>query len=177
MAHRRSRTAHVDVLWEEAKSHARKLTAKERRRVIVYLKEIGETKLSNVELAKVFQVDEKVIAADKRRILSDLATSLTPEAQMLIVARHMDDLEELIATGRRGLHANDSGTLNERFYLETLMKLYKERRETYENVGIIRKELGTLNVAEEHWVAEADISTGALSVRQADESDLSNSPS
>lgn len=168
----KSRSPLVDQLWEEAKSGSRKLTATERRRVLVYLDEVGEQNASNkpysnVELAKLFKVGEKVIRDDKTRLLREIGKALTPEAQIMVVAAHMRDIDNLISRGQRGLAANESGTLGERFYLETLLKLLKEKRETYENVGVIRKELGTINVAEEHWVAEARVDTGTLTVRQA----------
>jgi hypothetical protein len=166
------KATHVDSLWEEAKAGSRKLTAPERRRVLVYLSEIGETKESNVELAKLFKVTETVIRQDKQRLLREMGKELTPQAQVMIVAAHLHDLNQLIITAKRGQLQNESGTLNERFYVETLMKLYKERRETYENVGVIRKELGTINVDQEHWVATADTDTGTLGVHQVSAEDL-----
>lgn len=159
--------SHVDYLWEEAKAGNRKLTPTERRRVLVYLDEIGETRHSNVALAKLFHVTERILRLDKTRLLREFGATLTPAAQVEVLARHLRDMEHLIAVGQRGLQANDAGSLGERFYLETLMKLMKERRETYENTGILRKELGTLNVAEEHWVATVDVLDGALGVHSA----------
>jgi hypothetical protein len=164
---------HVDDLYEEAKAGSRKLTAFERRRVLAYLTELGEaTKMSNVVLAKLFKVTETVIRQDKHRFLIEAGKELTPEAQVRIVASHLNDLEQLIITAKKGQQANESGTINERFYVETLMKLYKERRETYENVGVIRKELGTINVDQEHWVATADTDNGTLGVHQASDDDI-----
>lgn len=171
---KRNQALHVDVLWEEAQAGQRKLTPTERRRVLVYLDEIGETKLSNVELAKIFKVTERVIREDRDRLLRDLGATLTPEAQVYFVARQLRDLDQLIVTGKRGLQENERGTLAERFYLETLLKLYKERRETLEGVGVIRKELGTLNIAEEHWVATVDETGTVLGVHAAAEDDKSS---
>jgi hypothetical protein len=102
---------HVDDLYEEAKAGSRKLTAFERRRVLAYLTELGEaTKMSNVVLAKLFKVTETVIRQDKHRFLIEAGKELTPEAQVRIVASHLNDLEQLIITAKKGQQANESGT-------------------------------------------------------------------
>lgn len=157
----------VDVLWEEAKAGTRKLTVQERRRVHVYLEEIGDTHMSVVELAKIFQVSENTIREDRKAILRSIGKDLTPEAQVMIVAQHMHEIDRLIVTAKNGMRQHTSGALGERWYIETIAKLLKEKRETYENVGVIRKELGTLNVAEEQWVATVDPDNGNLGVHQA----------
>lgn len=163
---RRARDAHVDILWEEAKAGTRKITAMDRRRILVYLDEIGDTDYTNVELAKIFKVNESVIRGDHKSILQSIGEGLTPEAQVLIVAKHMSELDRLIVIAKNGLKQHDSGMMGERWYIETIAKLLKEKRETYENVGVIRKELGTINVAEETWIATVDPNNGNLGVHQ-----------
>lgn len=155
---------HVDVLWEEAKAGSRKLNSVDRRRVLVYIDEIGDDDFTNVELAKIFQVSEPIIRQDKRKILQSIGAALTPEAQVMIVAQHMHEIDRLIVIAKNGMRQHNSGVMGERWYIETIAKLLKEKRETYENIGVIRKELGTLNVAEETWVATVDPSSGNLGV-------------
>lgn len=164
----RKNRPHVDAIWEEAKA-GRRLSAGDRRRVMVYLEELGgpDGNQSAVQLAKIFQVSEHIIRLDRKTILRALGQELTPEAQVMIVARHMSEIDSLIVTARNGMRQHTSGALGERWYVDVLLKLYKEKRETYENIGVIRKELGTLNVAEECWVATVDPDNGNLGVHQA----------
>lgn len=157
----------VDSLWEVAKSGSRKLTAAERRRVLIYLEEIGEAKHTVVELSKWFQVSESVIREDRKRFVSDLAKELSPEFAMQFIARHLADIEQLINIARAGLKAQDPGNLGESRYIDTLGKLLKERRETLEKIGVIRQELGAMNTAEEEWIATVS-EDGACDVKRAE---------
>jgi hypothetical protein len=158
----------AEQLYETAKSGIRKLTATERRRVLIYLDEIGEKGLSNYDLARIFQVTEAIIRADKKRLLNHYVMALTPEAAMSLVARHFKDLDNLIVLARRGLDENDRGSTNERFYVETLAKLYKDRFAAWQEIGVVRKELGHMNVTEEKWVATVDPVTGDCGVHKDD---------
>jgi hypothetical protein len=143
----------VEELFETAKSGQRKMTASERRRVLLYLDEIGEKGLTVFELARIFRVSEQQIRDDKRRIIQHYVGGLTPEFAMLFVAKHFKDTEDLISTARRGLDQNDPGSTLERFYIETLSKLYRDRWGALQEVGIVRKELANMNADEEKWVA------------------------
>jgi hypothetical protein len=143
----------VDQLWEVAKAQTRRITPSERRRVLIYLDEIGEKNLSNVELAKIFQVTENAIRTDKKRLLNHYVMALTPDAAMSLVARHFKDSDDLISITKRGLDSNEAGTTGERFYIETLMKLYRDRWVAWQEIGLVRKELGNMNATEEKWVA------------------------
>jgi hypothetical protein len=143
----------VEDLFETAKSGQRKLTASERRRVLVYLDEIGEKGLNTFELAKIFQVSEKQVREDKRRVLSHYVGGLTPEFAMLFVAKHFKDTEDLISVTKRGLDENTAGGANERYYIDLLGKLYQSRWNALQDVGIVRKELANMNADEEKWVA------------------------
>jgi hypothetical protein len=163
-----AKESHVDVIWEEVKAGTRKVTARERRRCLVYVDELGEIH-SNVELSKMFGVSESVIRDDKKRLLREFGATLTPEAQIELLARHLRSIDTLIGNaeaGRKACNAAGAGSINERFYIETLLKLQQERRTTLENTGILRKELGTLNVQEEHWVATTD-EAGIQNVHEA----------
>lgn len=153
-------------MYEEAKAGARRLTPSERRRVLIYLEEIGDTKRNNYDLAKLFQCHEKGIRQDKQRLLNEYARKLNPQYAMQFVGRHMKDLEDLVVVGKLGLQSQERGVLGERFYIETLLKLYKERREALENMGVIRKELGQMSVTEEHWIATV-AEDGEASVHEA----------
>lgn len=143
----------VEELFEIAKAGKRKLTATERRRVLLYLDEIGEKKFTTFELARTFQVSEQQIRDDKRRIIQHYVGGLTPEFAMLFVAKHFKDTEDLISVAKRGLDENEAGTQLERFYIETLGKLYRDRWGALQEVGIVRKELANMNADEEKWVA------------------------
>lgn len=159
----------IDLLWGLAKSGQRKLTASERRRVLIYLEDVGESQqYTNHDLAKIFQVSDTVIHLDKKRILTTYADSLTPDQAMQFVARQLKDIETLITTAKKGLQKNETGTLGERFYIDTLKGLYKERFSIYQEVGIVKKELGSLNISEEKWVATVDVDTGECGVHRDD---------
>jgi hypothetical protein len=158
----------AESLYEVARSGTRKLSAIERRRVLIYLDDIGEKGNNNYDLAKIFQVTEAVIRADKKRLINHYVMALTPDGAMQLVARHFADVEQLIAVAKRGLDANDIGSQNERFYVDTLSKLYKERFAGWQEVGVVRKELGHMNVTEETWVATVDPTTGECGVHKDD---------
>jgi hypothetical protein len=143
----------VEQLWEVAQAGTRKLSASERRRVLIYLDEVGEKKQTNYDLARIFKVSEAQIRADKQRLLGHYVRVLTPEAAISLVAGHFRELDNMIALCKRGMDACDSGTTMERFYLETMAKLLRERFTSWQEVGVVRKELGNLNVTEERWVA------------------------
>lgn len=157
---------HVDELWEDAKNGTRKLTSTERRRVLVYLQELG-VHITNVELSRTFRISERQLREDRKRVLRSLGEDLTPDAQITIVAGLVQEYDQAIGRIKRALATLNPGDRLEREYVETLMKVLHEKRSTYENIGVIRKELGTINVAEEHWIATANIETGELNVQPA----------
>lgn len=144
---------HADTLKQIADDPAgRKLSAGERRRVLVYLIELGETK-TVAELSRMFRVNEKTVRGDQRRLLKRAGEALTPDQGAFIVAQHLEDINQLIVRTRTGLGKNDPGTLGERNYIETLAKLFEQRLKVYQESGVVRKELGNLNVAQEVWTA------------------------
>lgn len=143
----------ADELWQIAQAGTRKLKAFERRRVIVYLDETGDNKQSTQELAKIFKVSETCIREDRKKLMVTLTGQLTPEHALDFIGQHIADINMLIAIGKRGLKTQNAGDLGETRYIDSIGKLIKERRETLENIGVIRKELGNMNVTEEHWVA------------------------
>jgi len=152
---------HAEQLYESVQNQPRKLTARERRRVLVYLDEIGDlSQKSNYELARLFQVTEKVIRDDRKKLLATIAADLTADNAISLVAKHAADLHSLIRLAYKGLNAVDPGSIYHRNYLETLAKLEGQYFSTLQEIGIVRKELGHMAVTHEEW--EATISEDAI---------------
>jgi hypothetical protein len=143
----------AEHLWEIARSGQRKLKAPERRRVLRYLDEIGEKKISTIDLARAFQVSEQQVRSDKRQVIETYVGGLTPKYAMLFVAKHFKDVDDLIAVARRGLDETESGSSSEAKYLEVMLKLAEHKWDSLQEVGLVRKELADMNADEEKWVA------------------------
>lgn len=153
MSKKNNKSQAVDELWEQARAGTKKLTATDRRRCLVYIDDIGDTKYSYPELARIFGVSETVVRADRKRLMSTLTGLLTPEHAIHFVSTHIAQIDQLIAIARRGLNSQNPGDLGESRYMDTLTKLLKEKRDTLMDCGVIRKELGNMSVTEERWEA------------------------
>jgi hypothetical protein len=143
----------AEDLWEVAKSGERKLKAPERRRVLKYLDEIGEKKISVPDLARIFRVSEQQVRSDKRRVIETYVGGLTPKYAMLFVAKHFKDLDDLMSITKRGLDETESGGTNEAKFTEVMLKLLQHKWNALQEVGLVRKELADMNADEEKWVA------------------------
>lgn len=128
---------------------------------MVYLDELGELEdKTNNELALLFQVSETQIRQDKSRMLQTIGEELTADNAMALVSKHTSDIRALIRLARRGLKNCEAGGLAYRNYLETLMKLEEQHFSVLQEIGIVRKELGHMQVTHEEW--EAKISSDAI---------------
>lgn len=154
----------VETLLDIAKRKARKLRPGERRRCIVYLEELGESH-STRELAEIFGVGESVIAQDRKRILKLYATELTPAHALQFVADSLRGHDDLIRRARAGLRSTVEGTLMHQKYVEQLSQLELRRIKILQEIGVVAKELGHLNVSEEVWYAKVS-EDGIVSVSQ-----------
>jgi hypothetical protein len=142
-----------------AEAATRKLTTGERRKVLVFLEETGrepnKPKKNIYELADLFKVSVGTIREDRKRLTSLYAQSLTPAHATTFVAEYLREINGLITTCRTALNTDscDPGTLAERAYVETMMKLLKEKFSALQEIGVVKKSLGELNVIEEVWCA------------------------
>lgn len=140
-----------DKLYAEAQN-GRKLSAPERRRVIAYLDEIQEH-YSNYQLAAVFGCDEKLIRLDRKRLMRAYANAITPENAMGFVADYIKTHDELIARSRKALDGLTEGGQSHRAYIALISELTQKRLKALQDIGVVERELGHLNVSEEKWVA------------------------
>lgn len=143
-----------------------KLSQRERRQVITYLDEAGETP-TNSELAKVFQVDEKVIRRDRSRLLRQYGSQISPTHAIMFVAKYVRNQEQLLKSAKLALSKATQGTLAHQNYLKLCSDLEERILTKLQSIGVVPKELGHMTVTEEKWVAEfAD--NGVASVRPDD---------
>lgn len=147
-------------LLEIAKTKTRKLTPRERRSLISFIDEAGvkdasghPVEYTNYELAALLDVDEKTIRLDKRRILKEYASIITPEDAMSFVAEFVKGHDDLLRRAYAGLRQSPEGTLAHQNYLKILSDLSKRRVTMLQEIGAIPKELGNLNVNQELWEA------------------------
>jgi hypothetical protein len=140
-----------DKLWTEAQQ-GKKLTPRERRAVIAHLESEGEF-INNYELAGIFGVDEKAIRRDRKRVLTDYANAINPDVAMEFVAKYLKDHDLLIANARRGMAQAAPGGITHIKYLALLSDLSSSRIKLLQDIGVVQKELGHLNVSEEVWEA------------------------
>ena len=150
----------VSELFEIAQSKTRKLTPQERREVITYLEEAGardksgvSKPLSNYQLAELFDVDVKVIRVDKKKILKEYTSAITPDEAMVFVGTFMQGHDDLLRRTVKALNEIPHGTLTHAKYLQLASDLHKRRVQMLQEIGALPKELGNLNVNEELWEA------------------------
>lgn len=145
---------HVDQLWQSLEQNPRRLTTAERRRVLVYLAELGELgQRSNYELARLMGISEKQIRNDRQRMLQSLGEKLTADNAMQLISAHQDELENLIRSAYAGLRNTDAGGLTHRNYVDSIGKLLAQKFANLQEIGIVRKELGHMAVTHEDWLA------------------------
>lgn len=148
-----------EELVELALHGVRKITADERRRVMAWLDSdrygvAGKPYQTNSQLAKLFRVSEFTIHDDRRTMLRDYAATLTPDKAMTLVARYFQGHDRLLAAAEKGINEAPPGTMAHREYLKLYSDLAARQMKMAQDIGVIRKELGHLQVTEETWVAE-----------------------
>lgn len=146
----------AEQLLAIAKAKTRKLTSAERRVVLAYLEEVGDDVhgySTNYKLADLFEVDEKVIRSDKKRLLQEYAQHITPEHAMGFVAAYLRAHDELLRRTRQGLSKAVPGSLGHQNYLRLLSDLETKRMKMLQDIGAVPKELGHMQISEERWVA------------------------
>lgn len=159
-----------DVLLQVAVSKERRLTAKERRFVLAYLMERkidpeAKAYRSNYQLAALFGVNETTIRNDKAKIFREYSSQITPDRAIAFVTDALKAQDRLIRRAESALVDCQSGSLAEREYIELLDKLEARRFKIVQDIGIVAKELGRLQVAEETWEATVN-EDGVTSVSQ-----------
>ena len=147
-------------LLEVAKAKSRKLTPRERRTVIKFVDDAGvkdangkPVEYTNYELAALLNVDEKTIRIDKRKILKEYTSIITPEDALTFVGEFIKGHDDLMRRAFAGLRQSPDGTLAHQNYLKIISDLHKRRVAMLQEIGAIPKELGNLNVNQELWEA------------------------
>lgn len=156
----------------QAAQNGQKLTPQERRKVIANLEEAGEMP-SNYELAALFQVDEKVIRRDRKRVLRHYAAQITPAQAMTFVAKYLRTQERLLNGSLQGLAKAQPGTTNYFNYAKLASDLQERILTKLQAIGIVPKEFGGMAVTKEAWVAEFS-DAGVASVRPDDGTSVSS---
>lgn len=159
-----------EELIELARNDTRRISAEERRRVMAWLDgdrygATGKAYQTNAQLAKLFHVNESTIHHDRRAMLRDYAATLTPDQAMTLVARYFQGHDRLLAAAEKGLNEAPPGTMAHREYLKLYSDLSARQMKMAQDIGVLRKELGHLQVTEETWVAETS-AEGISSVRR-----------
>lgn len=149
------------IVEDDVRKRQRELTPKERRVVIEYLESNGwkspataKDYDSNYRLADLFFVSEATIRVDKKSILKAYTKDITPAQALTFVGEYMRSHDHLIRRAERGLNATVAGSLGEQNYLRLISDLRAKWMKLLQEIGAVPKELGRLNVTEEHWVAE-----------------------
>jgi hypothetical protein len=114
----------------------------------------GKAYQNNSALAKLFHVSEFTIHDDRRKMLQAYAATLTPDHAMTLVARYFQGHDRLLAAAEKGLNEAPPGSMGHREYLKLYSDLAARQMKMAQDIGVIRKELGHLQVTEETWVAE-----------------------
>jgi hypothetical protein len=148
-----------EELIELALHGARKILSTERQRVMAWLDSdryglTGKAYQNNSALAKLFHVSEFTIHDDRRKMLQAYAATLTPDHAMTLVARYFQGHDRLLAAAEKGLNEAPPGSMGHREYLKLYSDLAARQMKMAQDIGVIRKELGHLQVTEETWVAE-----------------------
>jgi hypothetical protein len=133
------------------------LTPRERREAVAYLDDHGfgddNRDLSNYELADLFDVSEKIIREDKKRILAEYTSVISPAEALSYVGQYLRSHDGLIVRAKHGLAKSKPGTQAHQHYLRLISDLEAKRIQILQEIGAVPKELGRLNVTEERWVA------------------------
>lgn len=150
--------AGAEELYAIAMVGERRLTPKERRRVMVWLdslrySELGKPYRTTSTLASLFEVGESAIADDRKAIAAAYAKTLTPDQAMSLVGRYLRSHDRLLAGVEAGLDQALPGGQRHCEYLKLYSDLTSRQIKLAQEIGLIRKELGHLQVSEEVWVA------------------------
>jgi hypothetical protein len=164
-------TVTPERLWAIAESKERKLSVDERREVLRWLDEDGRREMpdpddpsktivvtirsySNYRLGEVFQVSEKQIRKDRALIRKMAMDALTPEQGLAFVEGFLREHNALIRRAEDGLEACVPGSQTQVMFLRLLSDLRKRHIALLQEVSVVPKELGNLNITEEIWTAE-----------------------
>lgn len=159
-----------EQLWDIAESKERKLTVDERRDVLRWLDEDGHREMpdpqdpsktisfsvraySNYKLGAVFGVNEKQIRKDRELIRKQAMTALTPEQALAFVEDFLREHNALIRRAELGLEACEAGSQTQVMFLRLISDLRKRHIALLQEVEVVPKQLGNLNITEEIWEA------------------------
>jgi hypothetical protein len=146
-------------LFEKAQQ-GQSLTPRERRKVVDWVDSQDELDYSNTKLAEIFGVSEGNIRHDKKLILKAYASAISPEMAMTYVGHYLKSHDDLIRKARFGLFKTKVGTVYHQNYLKVISDLEDRKKKLLQEIGIIPKELGSVNIFQEVW--QATVSDGGV---------------
>ena len=118
--------------------------------------------------------------ADRQRVLSAAAEQLTPEKAAEFVQAYLSDVDALIRQAQDALidpTICPPGSLAHQNYIRILESLQEKRIAKLQQIGVVRNDLGTLNVREEVWEASVEGTTGVIHNRKLTAEESADRPS
>jgi hypothetical protein len=160
----------IEQLLDHCRHKTRRLSSGERRRVLRYFAQIDQFKgwdggpvpKKLRELAWLFGCSEPQVSRDRRSILRGIADTLTPDGAAEFVADYIGEIDSLINECEAALVESPRGSLQHQNYVRILADLRERRIAKLQEIGVVPKELGNLNVREEVWQATVAPDTGIV---------------
>lgn len=158
----------VEELLDQARNRTRKLTARERKLAIEALDSEGRRPKPLNELVGLFGVSRTQITRDRLALHRKAGDSLSASDASQIVAEYLRDLDRQIENIQSLLDQTGddaavvAGSLVHVNYEKLLADLRERRIAKLQEIGVVPKELGRLNVREEVWKAVVAEDSGII---------------
>jgi hypothetical protein len=95
-----------------------------------------------------------MIRVDKKVIEKKAGELISPAKAVSYVVGSFKVLDRLIRSAELGMDQTELGTQGHREYIKVLADLDARRFKMAQDISIVPKELGRLQITEEHWIAE-----------------------
>lgn len=148
-------------LLESAQSGERKLSPKERRHVVAYLKGT-QPEITNVEMASIFGVTEKTIRMDFLAIRKEKAKLIKEDDIGLIIADIALDYERQVMDIEKSKAKAPLGSRRFLDHCTSAMDLRLKVVKALQDLGYLPKNLGSMTVQKYDFKAVVDERTGAV---------------
>lgn len=149
------------AMWERAQGGNWKPTTEERREILKWLDTEGHkndkgyrTSYSSYELSEKLGVSATQIRKDRDVIRKASLDAISPEHALDYAGQFLREHELLIKRAEDGLAECVTGSVAQIHFLRLISDLHKRRMSLLQEVSVVPKELGNLNVVEEIWEAE-----------------------
>lgn len=149
-------------LWAKAQN-GEKITAQQRRHVLEWLQVMGDTSYTNVDLAKIFGVTERMLRIDKQKVREEAVKALSQNKDInFVIADVFMDFE----TQRRDLERNKKsarlGTPTFNQACKMIFDMRVQMLKLLQDLGWLPKNLGT--AVTESYVYKAVVNTSDSTV-------------